>query len=128
MILLKQKPILTNRRNGGGVTPPPFLPPLTNLTTPFCQYNFIDSKFKYVNIHDCLSIFVTHPGIINFITFHKLCLNSVVDLHAILIKKKGVPPLRERKDDIPLLVSGFINNFNEEKGYMNPSPLSRQKY
>ncbi|GJQ58928.1 MAG: sigma-54-dependent Fis family transcriptional regulator [Candidatus Scalindua sp. AMX11] len=28
-----------------------------------------------------------------------------------------VPPLRERKDDIPLLVSYFINNFNEEKGY-----------
>ena len=28
-----------------------------------------------------------------------------------------VPPLRERKDDIPLLVSCFISNFNEEKGY-----------
>jgi len=28
-----------------------------------------------------------------------------------------VPPLRARKDDIPLLVSYFINNFNEEKGY-----------
>lgn len=28
-----------------------------------------------------------------------------------------VPPLRERKEDIPLLVSYFINNFNEEKGY-----------
>ncbi|MHC4138394.1 MAG: sigma-54-dependent transcriptional regulator [Planctomycetota bacterium] len=28
-----------------------------------------------------------------------------------------VPPLRDRKDDIPLLVSHFINNFNEEKGY-----------
>ena len=28
-----------------------------------------------------------------------------------------LPPLRERKDDIPLLVSYFINKFNEEKGY-----------
>jgi DNA-binding NtrC family response regulator len=28
-----------------------------------------------------------------------------------------LPPLRERKDDIPLLVSHFINKLNEEKGY-----------
>ncbi|OHB46328.1 MAG: hypothetical protein A2106_00815 [Planctomycetes bacterium GWF2_40_8] len=28
-----------------------------------------------------------------------------------------VPPLRERKEDLPLLVSYFINKFNEEKGY-----------
>jgi DNA-binding NtrC family response regulator len=28
-----------------------------------------------------------------------------------------VPPLRERKEDIPLLVSFFINRLNEEKGY-----------
>ncbi len=28
-----------------------------------------------------------------------------------------VPHLRERKDDIPLLVSSFISKFNEEKGY-----------
>jgi len=28
-----------------------------------------------------------------------------------------VPPLRERKEDIPLLVSSFISKFNEEKGY-----------
>jgi DNA-binding NtrC family response regulator len=28
-----------------------------------------------------------------------------------------LPPIRERKDDIPLLVSYFINKFNEDKGY-----------
>lgn len=28
-----------------------------------------------------------------------------------------LPPLRERKDDIPVLVSTFINKINEEKGY-----------
>jgi transcriptional regulator with PAS, ATPase and Fis domain len=28
-----------------------------------------------------------------------------------------LPPLRERKDDIPTLVSTFINKMNEEKGY-----------
>jgi DNA-binding NtrC family response regulator len=28
-----------------------------------------------------------------------------------------LPPLRERKEDIPLLVSFFINRLNEEKGY-----------
>ncbi len=28
-----------------------------------------------------------------------------------------IPPLRERKDDIPLLVTTFINKLNEEKGY-----------
>lgn len=29
----------------------------------------------------------------------------------------GLPPLRERKEDVPLLVSFFINKLNEEKGY-----------
>lgn len=29
-----------------------------------------------------------------------------------------LPPLRERKEDIPLLVSFFINKLNDEKGYM----------
>lgn len=28
-----------------------------------------------------------------------------------------LPPLRHRKDDIPLLISGFIHKFNEEKEY-----------
>lgn len=28
-----------------------------------------------------------------------------------------LPPLKDRKDDIPLLVTSFINKFNEEKGY-----------
>ena len=28
-----------------------------------------------------------------------------------------LPPLRDRKDDIPILVSTFINKFNEEKEY-----------
>jgi DNA-binding NtrC family response regulator len=35
-------------------------------------------------------------------------------LNIVLIE---LPPLRNRKDDIPLLVSYFMNKFNQEKGY-----------
>jgi DNA-binding NtrC family response regulator len=36
-----------------------------------------------------------------------------------------LPPLRKRKDDIPTLVSTFINKINEEKGY-NVSRITRE--
>ncbi|MFZ5966128.1 MAG: sigma-54 interaction domain-containing protein [Bacillota bacterium] len=67
---------------------------------------------------DVRVIAATHADLYELVKFKKFRQDLFYRLHVIPIQ---IPPLRERKEDIPLLVENFIDKFSESLNIMKPT-------